>query len=170
MHNVVLAFTRNVVGSVDYTPVTWSDYNCCKHKTTNAHELALAVIFESGLLHYADRAEPYLAVQQGIKYYMKSLPVTWDQTKLLQGSPESHIVVARKKGNIYYVAGIQGGTTRTKSLTLDLSFVGKPEARLTLIKDGNASRDMIYSEEIVKTDVPYTLSMLPAGGFSMRLE
>ncbi|CAN5734281.1 hypothetical protein BH24BAC1_BH24BAC1_40160 [soil metagenome] len=48
LHNVHLVFTRNIIGSMDYTPVTFSD-NRYKRLTTNAHELALGVVFESGI-------------------------------------------------------------------------------------------------------------------------
>ena len=57
-HNTILPFTRNVVGPMDYTPVTFSDF-LFPHLTTNGHELALAVVFESGLQHYADSVESY---------------------------------------------------------------------------------------------------------------
>lgn len=59
-HNATLPFTRNVVGPMDYTPCTFSDSQH-PHITTNAHELALPVLFESALLHWADRPESYLA-------------------------------------------------------------------------------------------------------------
>ena len=52
-HNTILPFTRNVVGPMDYTPVMFAD-NVYPHLTTNAHELALSVVFESGWLHFAD--------------------------------------------------------------------------------------------------------------------
>ena len=56
--NTILPFTRNVVGSMDYTPVTFGDVKF-PHKTTNAHELALAVVFESALQHFADSPASY---------------------------------------------------------------------------------------------------------------
>ena len=51
--NTVLPFTRNVAGPMDYTPVTFSDAKY-PHRTTNAHELALSVIFETPIQHFAD--------------------------------------------------------------------------------------------------------------------
>ena len=57
-HNTILPFTRNVVGPMDYTPVTFSDSKF-PHTTTDAHELALSVIFESGVQHFADSVESY---------------------------------------------------------------------------------------------------------------
>ncbi|MBK5299191.1 MAG: glycoside hydrolase family 97 catalytic domain-containing protein, partial [Vicinamibacteria bacterium] len=48
-HNTILAFTRNVIGSMDYLPAALSDAKY-PHQTTNAHELALTVVFESGIV------------------------------------------------------------------------------------------------------------------------
>jgi hypothetical protein len=63
VQNNIFAYTRNVVGSMDYTPVTFTDYECCPHITTNAHELALTVLFETGVLHFADRVSAYQAME-----------------------------------------------------------------------------------------------------------
>ncbi|HEY8937892.1 MAG TPA: glycoside hydrolase family 97 catalytic domain-containing protein, partial [Cyclobacteriaceae bacterium] len=57
-HNSVLPFTRNVVGSMDYTPVTFTNSQY-PHVTSYGHELALSVLFESALQHMADRPEGY---------------------------------------------------------------------------------------------------------------
>ncbi len=58
VHNTTLPFTRNVIGSMDYTPVTFSNSQH-PHITSYGHELALAVVFESGLQHFADRPSAY---------------------------------------------------------------------------------------------------------------
>ena len=57
-HNCTLPFTRNVIGPMDYTPCTFTNSQH-PHITTDAHELALLVIFESALQHLADRPEGY---------------------------------------------------------------------------------------------------------------
>ena len=59
-HNATLPFTRNVLGSMDYTPCAFSDSQH-PHITTHAHELALTALFESGIQHLADRPESFLA-------------------------------------------------------------------------------------------------------------
>ena len=67
-HNATVPFTRNVVGSMDYTPVTFS--NKIRNgvpairKTTVAHQLALSVVFESGFQCFADRAEAYQSLPE----------------------------------------------------------------------------------------------------------
>ena len=70
-HNTVLAFTRNVVGPMDYTPVTFSDAKY-PHQTTNAHELALSVAFESGVLHFADSPEAYGSLPDAAKQFLRT--------------------------------------------------------------------------------------------------
>ena len=65
-HNATLPFTRNVVGSMDYTPYAFSDSQN-PHITSNAHELALTVLYESGLQHIADRPESLLAQPKEVR-------------------------------------------------------------------------------------------------------
>ena len=61
-HNCTLPFTRNVVGPMDYTPVTFTIRPENPRKTTYAHELALSIIFESGWTVMADRPDAYLKI------------------------------------------------------------------------------------------------------------
>lgn len=74
--NTILPFTRNVVGPMDYTPVTLSS-SIFKHLTSTVHELALPIIFESGILHLADSKESYQAQPGFVQNYLKNKPVTW---------------------------------------------------------------------------------------------
>src|SRR5690349_21009149 len=76
--NTILPFTRNVIGSMDYTPVTFSAKN---RKTTAAHELALSVVFESGWQHFADSIASYDASPG--EPFLKTVPAAWDQTRLV---------------------------------------------------------------------------------------
>ena len=76
-HNAILPFTRNAVGPMDYTPVTFSD-NRYPHITTSGHELALAVVFESGLLHLADSAASYRAAPPAVRSVLSQIPAAWD--------------------------------------------------------------------------------------------
>ena len=106
-HNSTLPFTRNVVGPMDYTPCAFSDSQH-PHITTHAHELALTVLFESGLQHLADRPVSYYAQPAEVQQFLSRLPATWDDTRLLGGYPGQYAVVARRKGDTWYVAGING--------------------------------------------------------------
>ena len=119
-HNTILPFTRNVVGSMDYTPVTFGDAQF-PHRTTNAHELALAVVFESGVQHFADSVESYRSLPDAPKQFLK-VPAAWDETRALSGEPARTVVVARRAGNVWYIGGINAQNTK-QSMALSLGFL-----------------------------------------------
>src|SRR5204863_6044011 len=85
-HNTVLPFTRNVIGPMDYTPVTFSDAKY-PHQTTNAHELALSVIFETPIQHFADSADSYRAQPPEVKSFLHNVPTAWEEARVLSGAP-----------------------------------------------------------------------------------
>ena len=120
-HNATLPFTRNVIGPMDYTPCAFSDSQH-PHNTTNAHELALTVVFESGLQHIADRPESLLAQPQEVKDFFSELPAAWDETRFVAGYPGEYVVLARRKGTTWYIAGING-TNEVKSINVNLDFI-----------------------------------------------
>ncbi len=134
-HNTILPFTRNVVGAMDYTPVTFTNSQH-PHVTSYGHELALSVLFESGLQHMADRPEGYDELPDAPKTFLKNVPNAWDDTKLLDGYPGKDITIARRKGATWYIGGING-EIKEKTKTLNFDFL--PEGlkyKLTLISDG----------------------------------
>ena len=134
-HNNILPFTRNVIGSMDYTPVTFTNSQF-PHITSYGHELALSVVFESAMQHMADRPEGYLNLPDAPKSYLKHLPSTWDDTKLLDGYPGKFTVIARRKGAEWYIGGINSGRRdKVQNLKFDFLLEGK-SYKLTLIADG----------------------------------
>lgn len=106
-HNCVLPFTRNVVGPMDYTPCAFTNSQY-PHITTDTHELALLVAFESSMQHLADRPESFASKSEAIRSLISTLPTTWDETRLLGGKPGEWVAIARKKGNDWYVAVLNG--------------------------------------------------------------
>lgn len=104
--NTVLPFTRNVVGSMDYTPVILGDH--VPRRTTNGHELALMVVFESALLHLVDTPEAYLSQPDEVIDLLATVPTVWDETQFVAGEPESHVVIARRHGDTWWIGAING--------------------------------------------------------------
>ena len=123
-HNATLPFTRNVIGPMDYTPCAFSDSQH-PHITTHAHELALTVLFESGLQHLADKPESFLAQPQEVQDFLGHLPSVWDETRFVSGYPGENIVIARRSGSTWYVAGING-TDEDKELALPTEGILSP--------------------------------------------
>lgn len=120
VHNTIVPFTRNVVGSMDYTPVTFTHGY---RSTTPAHELALAVIFESGWQHFADSIEAY-AARPIAETFLSGVPTVWDETRLLAGYPGRFVVLARRREERWYVAAIAAGLPRQVTLRCDFLAPG----------------------------------------------
>ena len=123
-HNATLPFTRNVIGPMDYTPCAFSDSQH-PHITTHAHELALTVLFESGLQHLADKPESFLVQPQEVQDFLSHLPSVWDETRFVSGYPGESVVIARRSGSTWYIAGING-TDEEKELALPTEGILSP--------------------------------------------
>lgn len=159
-HNATLPFTRNVVGPMDYTPCAFTDSQH-PHITTHAHELALTVLFESGLQHLADRPESFLSQPQAVQEFLGQLPAAWDETRYVSGYPGQSAVLARRRGSTWFVAGING-TDENATLGCDLSFIGRYK-RATLFADsGDASSPWLIKRQ---KRLPATIVCQPRGGF-----
>jgi len=167
-HNTTLPFTRNVVGPMDYTPVTFSNSQN-PHITSYAHELALSVVFESGLQHFADRPSAYESLPEAPKNFLKQVPVSWDDTKLIDGYPGEKVVIARRKGNKWYIGGLNGQDL-TRELIVRFDFLDTRNYNFRLIKDGKDNKS--FSSEMIKIKKGDTLKIecLPRGGFVAVLE
>ena len=156
-HNATLPFTRNVVGPMDYTPCAFSDSQH-PHITSNAHELALTVLYESTLQHLADKPESYYAQPQQVQDFFGQLPTVWDETRFVSGYPGESAVLARRSGDTWYVAGING-SDEPKTLNLDLSFISG--SRISIFADSaNKSWDISTAKVL-----PTEMKCQPRGGF-----
>ena len=156
-HNATLPFTRNVIGPMDYTPCAFSDSQN-PHITTNAHELALTVLFESGLQHLADSPESFLAQPQEVQQFLGQLPTVWDETRYICGYPGESVVLARRHGDTWYVAGING-LDKPQTLEFDLSFI--PAKQVHIFADATAKQWDISTAK----GIPSKQECLPRGGF-----
>ncbi len=156
--NVIYAFTRNVIGPMDYTPVTFTNQTY-PHLTTNAHELALSIVFESGVQHFADRVSAYLNLPKPVKEFLMNVPTAWHETRLLSGYPGKEIVIARRKGTTWYIGGING-ENQEKEMTIDLSRLGI--TTYTLFTDDNTNS---FTVQPLATASPLQLKLKAFGGF-----
>lgn len=167
-HNNTLAFTRNVVGSMDYTPVTFTNSQF-PHITSYGHELALSVIFESGIQHMADRPEGYYELPDAAKTFLKNIPASWDDTILLGGYPGKYTIIARRKGENWFVGGINSGRKeRNQNLKFDFLPDGQT-FKLTLITDGNHDKAFNSQYSLVNKTSSIDIKMLNQGGFAAML-
>lgn len=164
-HNATLPFTRNVVGPMDYTPGTFSDSQH-PHITSHGHELALTVVFESAIQHMPDRPSVYYGMPADIKGFLSNLPTAWDETKLLSGYPGIEVILARRKGNLWYIGGLNG-TDDSRTLTFNPASLCDAGGTMTLFKDGADSKSFTVEKEIPLTGGKEEIQVdcLPRGGF-----
>ena len=161
-HNATLPFTRNVIGPMDYTPCAFSDSQH-PHITSHAHELALTVLFESGLQHLADRPESFLAQPKEVQDFLSQLPSVWDETRLLSGYPADHVVIARRSGNTWYVAGINGMDDK-KDIPLNIKGLTTNTQYLTFFDTGDSAKPWNI-RTLPASKMPSTITCQPRGGF-----
>ena len=126
LHNTILPFTRFLAGHADYTPVHFGDR---RGDTTAAHQIATAAIFDSSLLTYG--AHPQKLLQHPAVEMIKSIPATWDETRVLPPSDVGEVAVfARRSGRTWFLSIINGPTAR--KVEVPLTFL-QPEDYVALV-------------------------------------
>lgn len=120
-HNTILPFTRYIAGAADYTICYYSD----RIKTTHAHQLALAAIYYSPIqtLYWYDK--PEMSNGEPELEFWDKIPTTWDETKVLQGTPGQFVTTARRKGEDWFIGTITNNEARTLQLKFDFLPKGK---------------------------------------------
>jgi alpha-glucosidase len=163
-HCTIIPFTRNLFDPMDFTPVNFSGIPHIIRKTTGGFEIALSVLFTSGIQHIAETPTGMAAQKDFIREYMSTLPENWDDVKFVDGVPGKYVVLARKKGDEWYIAGINGENSQ-RTITLDVPFIGNSSKGI-LITDSNNAKDFVKkSVDFLK---PIKLDMYPYGGFVIK--
>jgi len=162
--STVLPFTRNAVGPMDYTPVACSPRKYPR-TTTAAHELATALIFTSGLIHYADRPEFFESLPEEALRVFRDAPARWDETRCLVGEPGRTAVFARRAGASWFIAGINGIDDKLP-LNLDLSAF-RDFSKRNLIAEGSDTAIQVAVSSLPVVD-QWQHEMPARGGFILR--
>ena len=179
-HNVDLVFIRMLLGSMDYTSggmrnksngnwVKSNDFPAVQG--TRAHMLSHYVLFNEPLKMISDMPSEYLKAPEQLKF-MAEVPTSWDETKVLDGKMGEYVVIARRKGDVWYVGAMcdWGG----KKFKLDLSkFLPKGKFKAEIFQDGmNSNKIATDCKRIVKEvsskDV-LDIEMKKGGGFAIKL-
>lgn len=167
LHNAILPFTRNVIGSMDYTPVAFSVQQV-PHRTSYGHELALSVVFESGIQHFPDKPAVYGGLPVEVKQFLQQVPAAWDDTKFVAGYPGEEVVIARQKDDTWYVGGING-EEREKEIEIDFSFLGEGNYEAVVITDGENSTSFSIAESNITSRSREAVRVRSIGGFVMKI-
>ncbi len=164
-HMAMLPFTRNAFDPMDFTPTTFAEIPNIQRHTSNGFELALPIVFLSGIQHIAETAENMAKAPSYVQNFMSDLPALWDESRLVQGFPGRYVIIARRQGARWFVAGINAND-EDLSLTMDLSFAQGKHGKL--IADGDNNRSFSTRELIASKSNALTIKAM--GGFIVVLE
>jgi alpha-glucosidase len=173
-HNVTLAYTRMLLGPMDYTPGAMRNttpeafqvrFIRPEVMTTRAHGLAMYVVYESPFVAVADSPDSY-AGQAGLDF-LRMVPATWDETRFLAGEIGEYIALARRRGDIWYVGAMTNESAR--EIDLPLGFLGAGRFRADIWADGDTPIAIQRSQAIVSAAAPLRLRLAANGGAVVRL-
>ena len=179
VHDLILPFTRMVAGPMDYTPgavnnATAEDfYINFVHPislSTRAHQAALYVVYESPLQMLADSPSNYYKAPE-FASFISRIPTIWEDTKAITAKIGEQLVIARKNGKNWYLAGLTDWNARNIEVKLD--FLEASKYKMEIFKDGvNAdvyASDFKTEEVMVSKDELINITMAKGGGWAAIL-
>ena len=124
-------FSRNALGTFDWGGVIMNKYmsrdNKSRHRryTTDTFEMATGIVLQTSVNCVAMQPNNLSELPQHELDFLRELPTTWDEVRFIDGYPTRYVVLARRHGDTWYVAGLNG-TDQSMTLTLDLPmFAGQ---------------------------------------------
>ena len=142
-HKVTIPFTRGMLGEMDFTPGAFVNVTPDNFRVeteapspmtmgTRCNELAMMVVYESPLQVMCDAPYNYRKSPAGTDF-LKIVPTTWDDTRVLNASVGNYITVARRSGDDWYIASMTDEDGRTLYIPLD--FLGEGSFEASIWKD-----------------------------------
>lgn len=165
-YSTILPFTRNAVGAMDYAPVflnkNFSKDNSTGNirRTTDAFELATSVLYFSPVQHFGITPNNLEEQPDYVLDFLKTVPTVWDETKYIGGEPGDYCAIARRKGNKWFVA-VVNGEKEAKRIELDLSMLTKQD--VSIIYD-NKNRTAGFKKKSIGKNGKFKVDLLPEGG------
>ena len=177
-HNVTLPFTRMLAGPMDYTPGGFDNVTRESFEArdigpsvmgTRVHQLALFVVFESPFQMVADHPAAYDGQKE--LAFLKAVPTTWDETRVLNGRPARFITIARRKGREWYLGSITNWDPR--EMDVPLTFLGSGQYTGEIYADGPDAaaqpKDSVLEKRTVDAHTVLKLKLAPGGGAAIRI-
>lgn len=182
-NSIFLPFMRNAVGPMDFTPGAMINMQPEAYRAerpnaaaigTRVNQMALYVAFESGIQMLCDNPTLYYR-SADCTDFITQVPTTWDETKALAAVAGEVDVVAKRKGDRWYIGGITNGKEGGRQVELNFDFLEKGKVyNMTYFEDGiNADRQaMDYRRKIkqVKAGDKMTIKMARNGGWTAVLK
>ena len=145
---------------MDYTPGVISPGDGA---TTQGHQLALSVVFESAMLHFADSDATYKTWSG--RHFMRAVPTVWDDSRLVEGFPGNYATYARRSSEDWFEGAI---TDASRTASVPLSFLSSGSYTATIFKDGSSSNIAIETRTVTAGDT-LSLPLSTHGGVSVHI-
>lgn len=178
-HNLTLPFIRMAAGPMDYTPGAMRNFQPRNFKQvfdrpgsmgTRCHQVAMYIIYESALQMLSDTPSNYRKEKETVQF-ISQIPAVWDETITIDGSIGEYVVMARRKGDIWYIGAMTSENPR--NFKIDLSFLPLGKWDIQIMKDGiNADRmaeDYKFCREQADKLKTITAELAPGGGWAAIL-
>lgn len=160
-NDLTIPYVRNIMGPVSFTVIKFD-----RSVGSQAYQMGQCVVYEAGLQIYAERHDKLLTFK-GVGFLQK-VPSAWDETRFIEGYPETHAVFARRKAQDWYIGGI---TNQPRVVRSQLDFLTEGKSyEAQIYKDGNTKTDLVIEQKTVTRDGRLEISMLQKGGFAVYLK
>jgi alpha-glucosidase len=133
-------------------------------RTSEAHQLAMAIICHSGMQIFADSTAFYkdwIGTE-----LLQAIPGTWDEIQLLDGFPGEFVILARRSGNRWFIGGITSGK---RNISFNLSFLQSGTFLANIYRDGDNAQSLAKQIITVNSETRISLSLLQSGGFAILI-
>jgi len=179
-YDVMIPFIRQVAGPMDYTQgamrnATRENYYPSNSEPmsqgTRCHQLAMYIVLESPFNMLCDSPSNYMRESESTSF-ITQVPTVWDETVVLDGKMGEYIITARRKGDTWFVGGLNNWDAR--DVEVDLSFLSSGSHKAVLFKDGvnahRTARDYKREEVSVSSAQPLKVHLAPGGGFTLQID
>ena len=167
-HATLHPFIRNAVALMEYGGtilnhrVSRDNKSGNVRRTGDVFQLATAVLFQNPVQNFALTPDNLTGSPAEAIEFMKNVPTTWDDVKLIDGYPGKYVVLARRHGDKWYIAGVNALKEPVK-LNLDLSSLGLKSSVLKMYAD-DAAHDFKIKDVKVKNSTTVPMEIFPDGG------
>lgn len=174
-HTLIIPFIRMAVGPMDFAPGSMRNVHKNQFQVsesnpmsmgTRCRQLAMYITYESGLQMLCDAPFVYESDPE-IPQLISRIPVSWDETRVLEGKIGEVIVIARRKGKSWYVGAMTNAQER--DIKIDLrKFLSPGNYNLTLVEDEPSTKsnaeDYSISTKTIASNQSINVFMVAGGG------
>ncbi|MGI9531594.1 glycoside hydrolase family 97 protein [Lutimonas sp.] len=178
-HNVTIPFIRMAAGPLDFTPGAMANAHAKNYAIsfqrpmalgTRCHQLAMYVVYEAPLQMLCESPTRYKKEQESVDF-ISSIPTIWDETLVIEAAVSDYILIARRKGDNWFIGGMTDNTPRNFELNLD--FLAQGKYTMELMRDGKNAHNQAedYKREVMEVN---STSMIPiqmvgGGGWAAKI-